>query len=130
MRPIVLDRRRFLRLAAASGFAAAGGALGWRSVLGQAAPSAGTDGSTAAVTDVVTAMAASLGHDPERIFRFVQEDVRYEPYAGVLRGANGTLVARAGNAADQATLLAALLRASGIPVRFVSGAIDQAAADD
>ncbi len=129
MGPILLDRRRFMQLAAASGLAAAGAGVGWRSILAQADPSAGSAPGAAPVTDIVSAMAASLGHDFERIFRFVQEDVRYEPYAGILRGANGTLVARSGNAADQALLLAALLRASGIPVRFVSGAIDQAAAD-
>ena len=32
--------------------------------------------------DAITDLAASLGHDPERIFRWVQEEIRYEPYAG------------------------------------------------
>ena len=129
MRPILLDRRRFLKLAAASGLVAAGSAAGWRPTLGQDASATAGPERTPGVTDVVTAMAASLGHDPERIFRFVQEEVRYEPYAGILRGANGTLVARAGNSADQALLLAALLKASDVPARFVSGALDQAMAD-
>jgi hypothetical protein len=122
---IVLDRRQFLQLAAAAGVAAAGTAAGWHLALAQA--DAGTEATTSAdVIDIVTAMAASLGHDPERIFRFVADEVRYEPYAGILRGANGTLVARAGNSADQAVLLAELLRASDIPVRFATGALDDA----
>jgi hypothetical protein len=129
MRSILLDRRRFLTLAAASGMAAAGAAAGWRPALSQDAQATTDAAGTTDGTDVITAMASKLGHDPERIFRFVQEEVRYEPYAGILRGANGTLVARAGNSADQALLLAALLRASDVPVRFVSGAMDTTAVD-
>ena len=125
--PILLDRRQFLKLAAASGIVAAASAAGFRSALAQDAADA--ESTAAEVPDVVTAMAARLGHDPERIFRFVADEVRYEPYAGILRGANGTLVARAGNSADQAMLLAGLLKASDVPVRFVTGTLDDAAAE-
>jgi hypothetical protein len=126
---MLLDRRQFLKLVAASGMVATGTAAGWRAALGQAdVADPGAEGSPG-VADIVTAMAASLGHDPDRIFRFVREEVRYEPYAGSLRGASGTLVARAGNAVDQSILLAALLSASGVPVRFVSGPIEATAAD-
>src|SRR5690349_2303283 len=87
---LVLDRRRFLRLAAATGLAVAA-----------------TDGLTqlvfaqdhspgAPAGDPVTDLAESLGHDPQAIFRWVQQEIRYEPYLGVLRGARGTLLARAG----------------------------------
>ena len=78
----------------------------------------------AAATGPIDDLALALEFDMERIFRFVSEQIRYEPYAGVLRGAEGTLMARAGNSADQAVLLAALLRASGIGSRFAQGAID------
>jgi hypothetical protein len=74
-------------------------------------------------------MAVALGRDLKRIFSFVQKEIRYEPYAGILRGANGTLLARAGNSVDQAVLLSDLLRASSIPVRFVTGPLDASAAD-
>ncbi len=78
----------------------------------------------AAATGPIDDLALALEFDMERIFRFVSEQIRYEPYAGVLRGAEGTLMARAGNSADQAVLLAALLRASGIGSRFAQGTID------
>ena len=122
-RTILLDRRQFLQLAAAAGIVAAASAAGFRNALAQDA------GSPSDVADVVTAMAAALGHDLEDIFRFVQEQIRFEPYGGILRGANGTLVARAGNSADQALLLAELLKASSVPVRFVMGSLDDAAVE-
>jgi hypothetical protein len=74
------------------------------------------------------ALALSLGFDLERIFRFVADEIRYEPYAGILRGAEGALDAGAGNSLDQALLLRALLDASGITHRFARGSLDEAAA--
>jgi len=53
--------------------------------------------------------------------------VKYDPYPGVLRGAQGTLWSKAGNAADQAVLLAALLAEALVPTRFVIGSLDDAA---
>ena len=74
-------------------------------------------------------LAADLQYDVERIFRFVRDEVRYDPYAGVLRGPTGTLWGLAGNAADQAVLLAALLKETLVETRFVVGALDDATAD-
>jgi len=71
----------------------------------------------------VHAKAVELGFDPARIFAFVQREVRFEPYAGVLRGAKGALAGRAANATDKALLLAALLDASGHRTRLVRGAL-------
>ena len=56
------------------------------------------------------------------------DEIAYEPYAGVLRGSARTLAGRAGNAADKAVLLAALLQASFIDTRFVLGTLDDDAA--
>lgn len=74
--------------------------------------------------------AAELGPDINRLFAFVRNDVRTEIYAGELRGARGTLIARAGNAWDKAALLADLLRHHGREVRFARGRLapDRAAA--
>jgi Transglutaminase-like superfamily len=67
------------------------------------------------------AKARELGPDAAAAFAFVRDQIRDEVYAGVLRGARGTLLAGAGNADDKALLLADLLRAHGVPVRFVRG---------
>lgn len=57
----------------------------------------------------------------DQAFEEVATRVRYEPYAGVLRGARGTAMAAGGNAMDKSLLLAAILRANGHDVRFVRG---------
>ncbi|MCI0580549.1 MAG: transglutaminase-like domain-containing protein [Chloroflexi bacterium] len=67
--------------------------------------------------------AAQLGNDPVAIFEYVRS-LGYESYSGSLRGARGTLWNRAGNSVDQASLLIALLRASGIPASYRHGTLD------
>ncbi|MGE0681464.1 MAG: PKD domain-containing protein [Candidatus Binatia bacterium] len=67
--------------------------------------------------------AQELGNDPSLIFAFVRDEISYESYRGSLRGARGTLWSKAGNALDQASLLIALLRASGIPARYAQGTL-------
>ena len=77
----------------------------------------------------VAAKPQDLGHDPDRIFAFVRDEVRYEPYFGVLRGATGTLIGLAGNADDQSVLLAALLGETGVETRIATGTLDTQSAD-
>jgi hypothetical protein len=77
--------------------------------------------------DPIAALALELEYDPEAIYRFVADEISYEPYAGILRGASGTLQARAGNSSDKALLLAALLDASLVSYRFARGELDDAA---
>lgn len=72
---------------------------------------------------VVRTLAARLDHDVDRIFAYVRDEVAYEPYGGSLRGARGAAWSRAGNAVDQSSLLIALLRAAGVPARYVSGSL-------
>lgn len=84
--------------------------------------------SAAAQTSAIADLALDLEFDVEKIFRFVSDEIRYEPYAGILRGAVGTLDARAGNSLDRALLLAALLEESGILYRFARGPLDEATA--
>ena len=70
--------------------------------------------------------AAALGYDPQQIFSFVRDQVGFESYEGSLRGARGTLWSQAGNAMDQASLMIALLRASGVQAQYVAGTLNKA----
>jgi len=79
--------------------------------------------------DPIAGLAARLNYDQGAMFAFVRDEIHYESYAGVLRGATGTLMARAGNSTDQATLLAALFDAAQIPYRFAIGALDGSSTD-
>jgi hypothetical protein len=125
MRQVVIDRRTFLQAAglSAAGIGAAGAVL------------AGHDSTVVAQQslamfegDPIAAQADALDYDQERIFRFVSDEIAYEPYSGVLRGPKTTLIGRSGNGADKAALLAALLQAASIETRFVTGTLDDAAA--
>jgi len=123
---LVIERRTFLK---AIGVAAVGVAGVQRAL----AASGGVDTSHEMTTDqlgsdAITTQADDLDYDVERIFRFVADEIAYEPYAGVLRGPVTTLAGRAGNAADKAVLLAALLGASSIDTRFILGTLDDDAA--
>ena len=46
-------------------------------------------------------LAGRLGYDRHRIFRFVQDEISFEPFSGLLRGAGGTLLAGSGNSLDR-----------------------------
>jgi hypothetical protein len=67
--------------------------------------------------------------DAETIAAWVAEHIAYEPYGGLLRGPDGTLRARAGNALDQATLLARLLGDAGYETRIALATLEDDAAD-
>lgn len=74
--------------------------------------------------DPVIGLAWQLDFDVDRMFRYVADEIRYEPYAGILRGPVGTLAAGAGNSVDKSLLLAALLDASQVDYRFARGTLD------
>jgi RHS repeat-associated protein len=78
----------------------------------------------APLSDEIVKQAQSLGNDYVRIYEFVRNSVRTEWYAGSVRGAAGTLRVLGGNDVDQASLLVALLRAAGLPARYVQGVIE------
>lgn len=74
-------------------------------------------------TPELLALAQQLDHSPIKIYEYVSNEIRFEPYFGSLKGAQGTLISGKGNATDQASLLIALLRAANVPARYVMGLI-------
>ena len=71
------------------------------------------------ITPAIEALALELGNDVVTIFTWVKNNIDYEPYYGSMKGSNETLIDMAGNDCDTSSLLLALLRASGIPSRYV-----------
>ena len=65
---------------------------------------------------------------PETIVGWVASNIAFEQYSGLLRGAQGTHMSRAGNALDQAVLLAKLLKDAGYEAQIHHGLLshDQA----
>ena len=78
----------------------------------------------ARLSDQVRARASELGHDPVSIYHWVRNHIEWLPTWGAVQDADLTLSARRGNAMDTASLLLALLRASGVPARYVHGTIE------
>ncbi|MEJ2066331.1 MAG: transglutaminase domain-containing protein [Reinekea sp.] len=72
----------------------------------------------------ILAHAEALGNDYIRIYEFVKNNIQTQWYAGSMKGAVGTLRQRSGNDVDQANLLIALFRASGLASRYVHGVIE------
>jgi len=68
--------------------------------------------------------------DGDALVAFVNREIAFHPYEGLLRGIRGTLHARAGNSLDQSLLLAYLLKTAGLDARVVRGRLtgDQAQA--
>ncbi|MBU4261860.1 MAG: hypothetical protein KKC76_08285 [Proteobacteria bacterium] len=77
-------------------------------------------------TPEITAKATELGKSPLAIYEFVRNKVSFEAYLGSRKGAANTLEQLRGNDTDQASLLLALLRVSGIPSRYVRGTVEMA----
>lgn len=62
--------------------------------------------------------------EAEELTEWMRTNIAYQPYAGLLRGAEGTLLARAGNALDQAMLLASLMNQAGYEARIALGKLN------
>jgi hypothetical protein len=71
------------------------------------------------------ALLESLDYDANTIIDFVKQEISYEAYKGLLRGPEGTLMSRAGNALDQSVLLAKLLRDAGYDARISRGHLNE-----
>ena len=78
----------------------------------------------------IQAKMAEIGPGLDAAVAFVRDEIGYEVYRGSLRGARGALWSAAGNSVDQASLLIALLRAQGIPARYVRGTLADADAQE
>jgi len=70
------------------------------------------------------ALSAKLGVKAGDIVKYVRDNIAFEQYPGLLRGAKWTLVGRAGNSIDQAALLATLLSKSGYQVKIEHGTLN------
>lgn len=110
--------RRLYEWSADQGFGPAEAALA--RLGGEAATPDAAAGETAPAPGTIELLAASLGPDPAAILAWVAGSIAADGYAGVMRGAAGTLAAGSGNAADRALLVAALVRAAdpAAEVRF------------
>lgn len=71
-----------------------------------------------------TELRALRALDLDEAFAAVATGIRFEAYPGILRGPRGTVLAHGGNAADQALLLADILRGRGYRVRFARGQLE------
>lgn len=78
----------------------------------------------------VDALAEALDFDVENAVQFVETQIHYDPYLGVMRGPEGTLSTESGSSWDQAVLLAALIDAMGGEAMLARGTLpeDEAAA--
>lgn len=76
------------------------------------------------LTPAIRAKAAELHHNPAEINRWVHDNIEYIPTYGSIQGADYTLQTKRGNAFDTSSLLIGLLRASGIPARYVYGTVE------
>lgn len=72
------------------------------------------------------ALAATLPSDPSALDTFVRDGIGLDLYDGVLRGALGTWLGRAGNPLDKLLLLGALLRSKHVDFQFVHGTLSDA----
>lgn len=75
------------------------------------------------ITPAIRAKAQELGNNPVNIHNWVRNTIEFIPSYGSIQGSEMTLQARRGNAFDIASLEIALLRAAGIPARYVYGTI-------
>ena len=74
-------------------------------------------------TPAIKAKAAELNHNPVKIYNWVRNNIEYAPTYGSIQGADYCLQTKLCNDMDTASLLVALLRASGIHARYVYGTI-------
>jgi transglutaminase-like putative cysteine protease len=75
-------------------------------------------------TPAIQAKAQELGNNPVKIYNWVRNSIEFVPTYGSIQGADMCLQTKQCNDSDTASLLIALLRASGIHARYVYGTIE------
>ncbi len=75
------------------------------------------------ITDEIKTLAESLNHNPVKIYNWVYNNIYFVPTYGSIQGSQMCLETKQCNAFDTASLLIALLRASGISSHYVYGTI-------
>ena len=75
-------------------------------------------------TPAIQAKATELGHNPVEIYNWVRNNIEFVPTYGSIQGADMCLQTKQCNDFDTASLLIALLRASGIHARYVQSTIE------
>ncbi len=78
----------------------------------------------APISQEIATLAQSLNWSPVLIYEYVKNNIETEWYYGCMKGAEETLRQKSGNDCDQSALLAALLRASGYPSRYIRGTME------
>ncbi|WP_084545442.1 RHS repeat-associated core domain-containing protein [Cupriavidus malaysiensis] len=68
-------------------------------------------------------LARALRNHPDLIYQYVRNNIELDPVRGIHKGALGAVLDNYGSPADQAQLMASLLRISGYDTRIVRGAI-------
>lgn len=79
------------------------------------------DANAAGRSMYIRELAKALPQDADEIFKYVHDNVSYQPTFGLKKGAVGAILDGDGTAADQAQLLVELLRANGFCARYVFG---------
>jgi len=67
----------------------------------------------------------AIDYQWEEAFAFVRDQIEFEPFTGIMKSSQGVLWGRAGNAVEQARLLAELLELEGEKVRYAQGKLDK-----
>ena len=75
------------------------------------------------ITPEIEALAQELEHNPVKIYNWAYNNIQFLPTYGSIQGSQMTLDTKSGNATDTASLLIALLRASGIHARYAYGTV-------
>ena len=83
-----------------------------------------TDGGFSNASTIIEELAYALGYNPTNIYEFVRNQIDSDLYAGHRRSPERVLQDRTGNDCDQASLLIALLRASGFDANYRVGAVN------